>query len=63
MTSIGRGVEVEQGTSASLIDGLATLGHKPQVKYQTSGLHLIYRNQGQWLGLADPRREGTAVGE
>lgn len=63
ITSIGRGVEVEQGTSASLIDGLATLGHKPQVKYQTSGLHLIYRNQGQWLGLADPRREGTAVGE
>ncbi|MDG2472227.1 MAG: gamma-glutamyltransferase [Pseudomonadales bacterium] len=63
ITSIGRGVEVEQGAPASLIDGLAELGHRPKVKYQTSGLHLIYRKQDQWLGLADPRREGTAVGK
>jgi gamma-glutamyltranspeptidase len=29
----------------------------------TSGLHLIVRSGRQWIGAADPRREGTARGD
>ncbi len=63
ITNIGRGVEIEQGTPAALIDSLTLMGHSPKVKYQTSGLHIIYRQKGQWLGLADPRREGVSAGD
>jgi gamma-glutamyltranspeptidase len=29
----------------------------------TSGVHLILRGPSGWIGAADPRREGLAVGE
>lgn len=42
---------------------LETLGHQIRFKAQTSGLHGILRERdGSWLGVADPRREGTVTG-
>jgi gamma-glutamyltranspeptidase/glutathione hydrolase len=29
----------------------------------TSGLNVIVRRGGEWIGAADPRREGAARGE
>jgi gamma-glutamyltranspeptidase/glutathione hydrolase len=38
-------------------------GHDLREAEMTSGLHLIVRRNGQWLGAADPRREGRAAGD
>jgi gamma-glutamyltranspeptidase/glutathione hydrolase len=38
-------------------------GHTVQQVDMTSGLHLIMRVDGQWVGAVDPRREGAARGE
>ncbi|MBV8165857.1 MAG: gamma-glutamyltransferase, partial [Alphaproteobacteria bacterium] len=55
--------ELEAATDAAkLKDGLARLGHTVQVTELNSGLHVIQRRDGAWLGAADPRREGLAIG-
>ncbi len=55
--------ELEAGTeAATLKDGLERLGHIVRVTELNSGLHAILRRDGHWLGGADPRREGIAVG-
>ncbi len=41
---------------------LEALGHRLQVLDMTSGLHVIVRRNGAWIGGADPRREGQARG-
>lgn len=56
--------ELEAGTAAET--GrifLEALGHPVKVEDMTSGLHLIQRVPGGWLGAADPRREGVAAGD
>ena len=56
-------VELEAGTDAvALKDGLERLGHGVRIAELNSGLHLIVRRDGVWIGAADPRREGVAVG-
>jgi gamma-glutamyltranspeptidase / glutathione hydrolase len=56
--------ELERGTSAaSLEEKLRALGHSTQVTEQTSGLHVIVRTRGGWVGGADPRREGAVRGD
>jgi gamma-glutamyltranspeptidase/glutathione hydrolase len=60
--------ELEQDrTPPSLIEGLQAKGHTVRVMPQTSGLHGISRVtsglSSDWLGGADPRREGVALGE
>jgi len=60
--------ELEQGrVSPELIRGLRAKGHVVTLGPQTSGLQGIQRitrdGHGLWLGCADPRRDGVALGE
>lgn len=59
----GRQLEIEKGANKKVFAALKALGHQPVVKPQTSGLHAISRRNGEWLGVADPRREGVALGK
>ncbi len=55
--------EIERGSTAeSLIEPLRLLGHEVRTLDLTSGLHVIERQGAVWLGVADPRREGQAIG-
>ena len=55
--------ELEAGTDAEgLRATLAALGHDVRLADMTSGVHLIWRGAGGWVGAADPRREGSARG-
>jgi gamma-glutamyltranspeptidase/glutathione hydrolase len=55
--------ELEAGTATETTRTfLEALGHPVKVEDMTSGLHLIQRVPGGWLGAADPRREGAAAG-
>jgi gamma-glutamyltranspeptidase/glutathione hydrolase len=56
--------EVESGTSAAeLRVGLVALGHDVRAQEMASGVHAIRRVAEQWIGAADPRRDGAARGE
>ncbi len=54
--------EVEKGLDQATISGLQQLGHSVKVNRQTSGIHAIQRHGDTWLGVADSRREGVAIG-
>ncbi|HUA51773.1 MAG TPA: gamma-glutamyltransferase [Candidatus Sulfotelmatobacter sp.] len=55
--------ELEAGTAAAALEpGLARLGDAVRIVELNSGLHVIERRADAWLGGADPRREGVAVG-
>jgi len=55
---------LEAGTSlAPLKPALEALGHKIKFRSMTSGLHIISRDDDRWVGAADPRREGRAMGD
>lgn len=56
--------ELERGTQAEqLRPALERLGHTVSVQDMTSGLSVILRIGDDWIGAADPRREGAARGE
>ena len=60
--------ELEGGTSlVELAPALRELGHEVEIHDETSGLHgiMVLRlgNKTQYIGGADPRREGLAVGD
>jgi gamma-glutamyltranspeptidase / glutathione hydrolase len=56
--------ELEAGAAAATVQPfLEGLGHPVKVEDMTSGLSLIRRLPGGWLGAADPRREGAAAGD
>ncbi len=56
--------EVERGrVSEEFVQELERRGHTVQRVDMTSGLHLIVRAGRQWIGAADPRREGTVRGD
>ena len=56
--------ELEQGTAATnWAEALRALGHEVRVIDMTSGLHGVQRTRNGWSGGADPRREGTAMGD
>lgn len=59
---LGPALELEAGTDEALVAALREMGHEVKVNRQTSGVHAIQRNAGGWLGVADPRREGAAMG-
>lgn len=55
--------ELETGAPPSWQSSLEALGHKVRMLEMTSGLHVILRDPNGWIGAADPRREGLAVGD
>lgn len=56
--------ELERGSQAEqLRPALERLGHTVSVQDMTSGLSVILRRGDDWIGAADPRREGAARGE
>jgi gamma-glutamyltranspeptidase/glutathione hydrolase len=57
-TDIERGTALEQ-----VIPTLRAMGHAVRVRPETSGVHAIMRAPNGWIGGADPRREGIAVGD
>jgi gamma-glutamyltranspeptidase/glutathione hydrolase len=58
----GREIELEEG-AADLIEPLRTIGHPVSMVDLNSGLTAIHFLGGVMTGAADPRREGTAMGE
>jgi gamma-glutamyltranspeptidase / glutathione hydrolase len=55
--------EVENTAAGrALGERLRAFGHEPVTQPMTSGLALIVRDGGGWIGAADPRREGLAAG-
>jgi gamma-glutamyltranspeptidase/glutathione hydrolase len=46
----------------SLLEALKARGHQINLGSQTSGVGLIVRDGAQWVGGADPRREGLVLG-
>lgn len=55
---------LEQGTSlAALGDQLTAMGHKVVMAPLESGLHIIQTVPGGYIGGADPRRDGVALGD
>lgn len=56
--------ELERGrVSSEIALALERRGHRLQYSDMTSGLHVIVRRGGRWVGAADPRREGLASGD
>ncbi|HEX6959799.1 MAG TPA: gamma-glutamyltransferase [Ferrovibrio sp.] len=56
-------VELETDAPASWDAALEKLGDKVRRLEFTSGLHGIVRGPHGWIGAADPRREGIAIGD
>jgi gamma-glutamyltranspeptidase/glutathione hydrolase len=55
---------LEKGAfAASTLDALRARGHQIVEVDLTSGLQVLARDPGGWIGAADPRREGVVRGE
>lgn len=64
VVSRGGPIELEQDTSApELATALETHGHQIRIGNLNSGLHAILIKEGAFIGAADPRREGVALGD
>lgn len=62
-TAVAGKVQLEKGTAAeALAPGLAARGHDVQVVPLLSGLGFLKRTPAGWIGAADPRRDGVAMG-
>jgi gamma-glutamyltranspeptidase/glutathione hydrolase len=56
-------LRLERGTGAeALADALTAAGHEVEIAPMQSGLGFLKRTEAGWLGAADPRRDGIAVG-
>ncbi len=64
MVHRGSGLELEQGTPLEdVAQTLRALGHDVRLVPMRSGIHGIERIEGGWRGGADPRLDGTAIGD
>ena len=62
--SPGDALYVEQGTAhEAMAPALAALGHKVAVRAPGYKANAVEWIEGRWVGAADPRSEGTSVGE
>lgn len=52
----------KDSTAATQAAALSAKGHDVDVVPMTSGLGFLLRREHGWLGAADPRRDGTALG-
>jgi gamma-glutamyltranspeptidase/glutathione hydrolase len=56
--------ELEADTPVAALEAkLQAIGHRTSIGEQTSGIHVIARTPGGWIGGADPRREGVVLGD
>jgi gamma-glutamyltranspeptidase / glutathione hydrolase len=53
----------DNGDHDPLVQGLRKLGHQVDLADQSSGLSAIKRDGDNWVGGADPRREGLVMGD
>lgn len=51
------------GDHDPLVRALRAMGHQVSVDQQSSGLSALQRTSDGWIGGADPRREGTVLGD
>jgi gamma-glutamyltranspeptidase/glutathione hydrolase len=64
MTIAGPGIAVERGSALErLAPALTALGHRVSVRAPSFKANAIERVGGRWVGAADPRSEGVALGE
>jgi gamma-glutamyltranspeptidase / glutathione hydrolase len=62
-TAIRGKVQLEKGTPvAFLAEALKAKGHTVEVVEMPSGLGFLLRQGDGWVGAADPRRDGAAIG-
>lgn len=62
-TALAPRVQLEADTPrAAMADALRALGHDVVVEPTVSGAGFIKRVPGGWIGAADPRRDGSALG-
>ena len=56
---------IEKGTALeALAPGLTAMGHMVAMPgVEKSGLHIVERVKGGYVGAADPRRDGVALGD
>jgi gamma-glutamyltranspeptidase/glutathione hydrolase len=63
-TALAPRIQLETGTPrATMAAPLRALGHDVVVEATRSGAGFIQRVPGGWLGAADPRRDGVALGQ
>jgi len=53
----------DRPANRAIVPALEAMGHAVELDAMTSGLHAVERADGTLVGAADPRREGTAIGE
>ena len=64
LTAAGQGVAVEAGSALErLVPALTAMGHRVTVRPPGFKANAIERVNGRWVGAADPRSEGVALGE
>ena len=62
-TALAPRVQIEAGTARAALAGpLRERGHEVVVEPTLSGAGFLRRVDGGWIGAADPRRDGTALG-
>jgi gamma-glutamyltranspeptidase/glutathione hydrolase len=63
-TALRGKLQLEAGTpAAAQAAALAARGHDVAVTPMPSGLGFLMRREGGWIGAADPRRDGVALGD
>ncbi len=62
-TAVRGKLQLEKGSSAAgQAMALTAKGHDVEIVPMTSGLGFLMRRDGGWIGAADPRRDGVALG-
>lgn len=62
-TAIAGKVQLEKGTAAEALKaGLEARGHTVEIAPLLSGIAFLKRTPAGWIGAADPRRDGAAIG-
>jgi gamma-glutamyltranspeptidase/glutathione hydrolase len=60
----GPGIAVERGSALErMAPALTALGHRVTVRAPSFKANAVERAGGRWIGAADPRSEGVALGE